>query len=186
MGIFESSEYSLKENTMQVSLIVTILGSDKPGLVSSISEVLETYKANWSESRMAHLAGKFAGILQVSVAETDKEALTIALDNLQSDSLKIRIETLEATHKIQPTKTLNIEILCQDRIGIINDVTEVLAKLNVNIEELDSTVKEASMAGGMLFSAELTLGLPDDVTAEEVEDSLEEMSDQLMIDINLS
>ena len=171
---------------MHVSLIITILGSDKPGLVSSISEVLETHKANWSESRMAHLAGKFAGILQISVDETNIEALTVALDDLQTDTLRIRIETAQESQYTHTTKTLNIEILCQDRIGIINDVTEVLAKLNVNIEELDSTVKEASMSGGMLFSAELTLGLPDNVTADEVEDCLEEMSDQFMIDINLS
>ena len=171
---------------MHVSLIITILGSDKPGLVSSISEVLETHKANWSESRMAHLAGKFAGILQISVDETNIEALTVALDDLQTDTLRIRIETTQESQYTHTTKTLNIEILCQDRIGIINDVTEVLAKLNVNIEELDSTVKEASMSGGMLFSAELTLGLPDNVTADEVEDCLEKMSDQFMIDINLS
>lgn len=171
---------------MHVSIIVTILGADRPGLVSSISEVLETHKASWTESRMAHLAGKFAGILEISLPESNVETLNIALDKLQTNDLRIRIEAAQKTNKPSPTKTLNVEILCQDRLGIINDVTEVLAKLNVNIEELDSTVKEASMAGGMLFCAELSLGLPEGVNAEAVEDALEEMSDQLMIDINLS
>ena len=108
------------------------------------------------------------------------------LNKLETNELKIQIETADATSKPTATKTLDIEILCQDRIGIINDVTEVLAKLNVNIEELESTVKEASMAGGLIFSAELRLGLPGDVNANDVEDCLEELSDQLMIDINLS
>jgi len=170
---------------MYVSLVITILGTDKLGLVSSISEILESHGANWSESRMSHLAGKFAGILQVSVNKTDKDALTASLEALQSKGLKIHIETTQVSEK-KSSKTLNIEILCQDRVGIINDVTEVLAKLNVNIEELESSVKEASMSGGMLFSAELTLGLPEDITAEAVEDSLEEMSDQLMIDVKLN
>jgi len=171
---------------MHVSLIITILGADRPGLVSSISEVLEAHKGSWSESRMAHLAGKFAGILQISVPEANIEALSIALDKLQDEDLKILIETAQSSNKPAATKTLSVEILCQDRIGIINDVTEVLSKLNVNIEELDSSIKEASMAGGMLFCAELTLGLPEGVDADAVEDALEEMSDQLMIDINLS
>ena len=186
MGNFAYTENSLKEINMHISLIITILGADRPGLVSSISEVLETHKGSWSESRMAHLAGKFAGILQISLPDSNIEALSIALDKLQTNDLRILIETAQATNKPAPTKTLNIEILCQDRIGIVNDVTEVLAKLHVNIEELDSTVKEASMAGGMLFCAELTLGLPEGVNANAVEDALEEMSDQLMIDINLS
>ena len=171
---------------MQVSLIITILAADRPGLISSISEVLEDHNSNWTESRMAHLSGKFAGLLQVSVDESNFESLTNALDNMQTSELKILVEKAETTNKPAPTKTLKIEILCQDRIGIINDVTEELAKLNVNIEELDSSVKEASMSGGMLFSAELTLGLPEGVDAHAVEDCLEELSDQLMIDINLS
>lgn len=171
---------------MQISLIITILGTDKPGLVSSISEALEAHGGSWSESRMAHLAGKFAGILQVSTTDSSIEALRTALDQLQTDDLKILIETTQKPHKPTSSKTLNVEILCQDRIGIINDVTEVLTKLNVNIEELDSTVKEASMSGGMLFCAKLSLGLPEGVNADAVEDALEEMSDQLMIDINLS
>lgn len=171
---------------MQAHLIITILGTDEPGLVNSISDALEKHKASWSESRMAHLAGKFAGILQVSVADNNIEALSVELDKLQTNDLKILIETSNSTEKPVATKTLNIEILCQDRIGIINDVTEVLAKLNVNIEELDSTVKEASMAGGMLFCADLKLGLPNNVDADAVEDCLEELSDQLMIDIKLS
>jgi len=171
---------------MNISLIITILGDDKPGLVRSISEVLGSHTANWSESRMAHLAGKFAGILEVSVSENNLKVLSSALENLQTDGLKIQIETAQKIQLDEPTETLQVGILCQDRIGIINDVTQVLASLNVNIEDLESTVKEASMAGGMLFDAKLTLGLPKDITAESVEDALEKMSDQLMIDINLS
>jgi len=171
---------------MQLPLIITILGNDEPGLVNSLSDALGKHNASWSESRMAHLAGKFAGILQVSLPENDIEALTDELDKLQTNDLKILIETASSSEPPETTKTLNIEILCQDRIGIINDVTEVLAKLNVNIEELDSTVKEASMSGGMLFSADLRLGLPDNVSADDVEDCLEEVSDQLMIDIKMS
>ncbi len=171
---------------MQVSLIITILGNDEPGLVNSLSDALEKHSASWSESRMAHLAGKFAGILQVSLPENHVESLSVELEKLQTNDLKILLEKANATEKTVVTKTLNVEILCQDRIGIINDVTEVLAKLNVNIEELDSTVKEASMAGGMLFCADLRLGLPDNVNADAVEDCLAELSDQLMIDIKLS
>lgn len=171
---------------MQVPLIITILAADRPGLISSISEILEDHKGNWTESRMAHLAGKFTGLLQVSVDESNLESLKSELDKIQTNDLKILVEKAEATKKPAPTKTLNIEILCQDRIGIINDVTEELAKLDVNIEELDSSVKEASMSGGMLFSAELTLGLPEGIDADAVEDCLEKLSDQLMIDINLS
>lgn len=169
---------------MQVSLVITILGSDQPGLVKSLSETLNRFKSNWTESRMSHLAGKFAGILQISVPSDQVDGLTTALQALQSGGLKISIERSEQAQSTTPSKVLNLELLGQDRPGIIHDITEQLARLHVNIEELESQVKEASMSGGMLFCAQLKLGLPEDVTTEAVQDSLESMSDQFMVDIN--
>ena len=81
---------------------------------------------------------------------------------------------------------LSLDLLGQDRPGIIQDITEQLAHLNVNIEELESQIKEASMSGGVLFSAQLKLSLPKSLSPEEVQDSLESMSDQFMVDINFS
>ena len=170
---------------MQVSLIITILGPDRSGLVKSLSEILNRFQGNWTESRMSHLAGKFAGILQISVPTDNVDELTTALQALQSDGLQVSIEKAEQGNTTA-TKVLSLELLGQDRPGIIHDITEQLARLNVNIEELESQVKEASMSGGTLFCAQLKLGLPENVTTEAVQDSLESMSDQFMVDINFS
>ena len=170
---------------MQVSLIITILGPDKPGLVESLSETLTKFGGSWTESRMAHLAGKFAGLLQVSLPADNLELLTKAINELQTDSFKIQIEKADSDIS-KPTKTLKLELLGQDRPGIIYDITQQLAKLDVNIEELESHIREASMSGEILFCAELTLGLPANITPDVVQDSLEDMSDQFMIDVNFS
>jgi glycine cleavage system regulatory protein len=135
---------------------------------------------------MAHLAGKFAGILQVSLPVDQIDALTTALNELQSDSLKIQIEKTVEDAVVKPDKILTLELLGQDRPGIIHDITQQLATLNVNIEELESHIKEASMSGEILFSAELKLGLPQGVSTEAVQDILEDMSDQFMIDVKFS
>ena len=52
---------------MQTSLVITILGPDKVGLVKSLSKTLNQHKGSWTESRMSRLGGKFAGLLEVSV-----------------------------------------------------------------------------------------------------------------------
>ncbi len=170
---------------MQVSLIITILGPDKPGLVESLSETLTKFGGSWTESRMAHLAGKFAGLLQVSLPAENVEPLTKAICELETDSFKIHVEKADSEVS-KPVKILKLELLGQDRPGIIFDITQQLAKLEVNIEELESHIREASMSGEILFCAELTLGLPANVTSDEVQDALEEMSDQFMIDVNFS
>ena len=45
------------------SLVVTVIGKDRPGLVESVSAVVEEHGGSWVESRMSRLAGEFAGIL---------------------------------------------------------------------------------------------------------------------------
>jgi glycine cleavage system regulatory protein len=171
---------------MQASLVITVLGPDRPGLVGSLSKTLNKFQGSWSESRMSQLAGKFAGILLVSLSVDQIDELTAALNQLQSQSLKIQIERVNEDEVKTPEKIINIELLGQDRPGIIHDITQQLATLNVNIEELESNIKEASMSGEILFSAELKLGLPAGVTAEAVQETLEEMSDQFMVDVNFS
>ncbi len=171
---------------MQVSLVITVLGPDRKGFVKSLSETINKNHGSWKESRMSHLAGKFAGIMQIAVPEDYLESLSTELNNLQTDSFKITIEKAVKNTNQATTATLSLELMAQDRQGIIHDITKQLEQLNVNIEELDTEVREASMSGGTLFIAKLTLGLPDGVSADEVQDSLESMSDQFMVDLDFS
>lgn len=170
---------------MQVTLIITVLGDDRPGLVESISSVLNEFGGSWTESRMVHLAGKFAGLLQITLSETKVDMFKTKLAALESQQLTIAIE--ESANIIAiPDKIINFEILGQDRPGIIRDITQQLSKLQINIEELNSEIKQASMSGETLFSAKMKLGLPEDVSVEAVKDILEEMSDKFMVDVSFN
>ena len=168
---------------MQTSLVLTVLGADSKGLVKSLSNVINDYSASWQESRMVHLAGKFAGLLQVSLPQDQVEPLKKALSVLEKQGLTIAIE--QANSVSEPiTQVLTLEVLGQDRPGIIHDITHQLEALHVNIEKLESELRTASMSSESLFYAQLTLGLPDNISPEDVQDSLESMSDQLMVDLN--
>jgi glycine cleavage system regulatory protein len=168
---------------MQTSLVLTILGNDNQGLVKGLSVVLNEHNASWEESRMVHLAGKFAGLLQVSLPVDQLEPLKKALKTLEKKGLSVVTEHVQAT--IEPTNhMLTLEVLGQDRPGIIHDITHQLADLHINIEKLESELRIAPMSAEHLFYAQLTLGLPDGVSAENVQDTLEAMSDQLMVDFN--
>lgn len=166
---------------MHKSLVLTVLGDDRPGLVETLSDIINRQQGNWMESRMAHLAGKFAGLLHVSVPERQYPALSQALQTELAD-LHIQIEDVSAA-AAPANNTLNLALLGQDRPGIIHDVTQVLAQLNVNVEELSSEVTEASMSGEMLFQADLELSVPDTISQDQVRDALESLADQLMVDV---
>ena len=76
---------------MATYLVLTIIGDDKPGLVGLLSETISRHSGNWLESNMSHLAGKFAGILRVSVGDDEADALVADLQGLSS-VLKLVVE----------------------------------------------------------------------------------------------
>lgn len=170
---------------MQSSLVLTVLGPDRAGLVKSIAEAVKAHHGNWQESRMVHLAGQFAGLAHVTLPQEQVAALQQSLQTLQSDGLQILVQHSDTAspHNITP---LTLELLGHDRPGIIHDITRQLAALNVNIEELVSEQRAAPMSSELLFYAHLKLGLPQGVTADDVQGAFENMPDPLTVDIAFS
>ncbi|MDX9987518.1 MULTISPECIES: ACT domain-containing protein [Thiothrix] len=170
---------------MQSSLVLTVLGSDRAGLVKSIAEAVAAHQGNWQESRMVHLAGQFAGLAHVTLPQEQLAALTQTLQALQQDGLQILLQHCETptTRAITP---LSLELLGHDRPGIIHDITRLLAALNVNIEELESEQRAAPMSSELMFYAHLKLGLPEGVTADDVQGAFETMPDPLTVDLSFS
>ena len=170
---------------MQTSLVLTILGPDRSGLVKSVAEAVKNHQGNWQESRMVRLAGQFAGLAHVTIPTEQAEALTQALNALQADGLQILVQQSHDTSSTKLTP-LTLELLGQDRPGIIHDITRQLAALNVNIEELESEQRPAPMSSELLFYAQLKLGLPEGISADEVQSAFEAMPDPLMVDLSFS
>ena len=173
---------------MQVSLVLTVLSDDKPGLVQRISEVLVAHEANWTESRMVHLAGKFAGLLQATLAQDKLDSLRAGLHSLQeSQGINILVDQVDDPEAVaDPAEELRLEVLGQDMPGIVNRITEALLQLNVNVEELNTEQRSAPMSAETLFYAEITMGLPEGVSADDVQDALEGLSAELMVDLQFS
>lgn len=169
---------------MQSFLIITLLGIDRSGLVKSLSEVVKQHQGNWQESRMVRMDGQFAGLAHVSIDSRHTETLTQALLQLESEDLQILIKQSKASSV--PANTLSLELLGNDRQGIIHDITQQLSSLNVNIEKLHSEQRIAPMSNDTLFYAEMILGLPKGVTEEDIQQAFETLSDSLMVDMTLS
>lgn len=170
---------------MNTTLIITVLATDRPGIVKTISKTLVEHNASWLDSRMMNLVGKFSGLLQVSVPKDQLVKLKEALQVLHDSDNQLQILMEEADEVVAaPESSLSLELLGADRPGIIDDITEVLIGLQVNINSLETEQRVASMSGELLFYANLSLGLPEGVSDERVQDALEALSDQLMVDIN--
>jgi len=170
------------------SIILTLVGPDRPGLVSRLSEQVAARGGSWLESRMAHLAGQFAGMVLVSIGDDQIEALAGAFEALRADGLQVLIHSgaAETPRTPPPDPLLVLELVCQDRPGIVRDVTRVLAGSGVNIEELTTNILSGSFSGETLFHAEARLRVPAAIGTDGLRRDLERLGNDLMVDFKLT
>ena len=167
-------------------LVLTLIGDDKPGLVNAASEAVAAHGGTWLESRLARLAGKFAGIVHIAAPDERTGELIDALNALQSAGLKVAVERGAA--QAAPTaheRHIEIEIVGNERPGIVRDLTQTLKNLGANIEEFSSGVESAAFTGGELFRANIRVGLPDTLSLGELKRTLERLAGEIMVDLTL-
>ena len=168
------------------TLVLTAIGDDQSGLVDALSGVIASHGASWDQSHMSHLAGKFAGIVQISVPEGKVDALVAALEPLEQQGLlDITTSTAPAEAGRSTGRPMRLELLGQDRVGIIHDLSHALAALGVSIHELQTATGSAPMGGGVLFQATALLEVPADVDQAALRDTVEQLSNELMVDIDI-
>lgn len=168
-----------------IDLVLTLIGPDHPGIVDSVSEVVAAHGGNWLESRMAHLAGKFAGVLCVEVAEENAAALEESLGRLAVSGLKVIVERSSPVEAPRQ-HAMEIELLGVDRPGLVHEVSALLAAHRINVEELATDRRAAAHSGDHMFHAHIRVIIPETVDVTAVRQGLERLAGDLMVEIRLA
>lgn len=169
---------------MKTSLVLTLIGPDRPGLVSAVAARASAAGANWMESRMSQLAGQFAGVVRLEVDEDAVAQLETALRGLEAEGLRLTIERGRVA-PAQTLRTVRLDLVGHDRPGIVRDISAVLARHGVGIEALETECESASMSGELLFRARAELGVPAATSLDALRDDLEALANELMVDLEL-
>ncbi len=171
------------------TLVLTVLGDDRSGLVDALADVVEAQGGNWTKSRMAELAGKFAGIVLVTVPDANAASFEAALDPLHEQGLLDITVAASQTDAAQSNDgsdaVFALSLLGPDQPGIVHELSGALAERNVSIADLRTELREAPMAGGMLFEAHALLEAPAGLSATELQQCIEDLEAELMVDIEL-
>jgi glycine cleavage system regulatory protein len=170
---------------MTASLVVTVVGPDRPGIVNRLSECAQRLGANWAASRMANLAGQFAGMVHFEVAEARADELAKALAALESADLHVVIARSGAAAPAAALRRVRLELVGHDRPGIVRDLSGSLAQRGVSIEELETQVASAAMSGESLFKVKAVLAVPEGLPNDELRRGLEALANEMMVDVEL-
>jgi len=163
-------------------LALTIIADDRPGIVEKVADMVSSHGGNWLESNMSRLAGKFAGILLVDIAENKQADLLAALETLNTQGIRVSGEASKVTETIAG-EHLGLMVVGNDRPGIVGELSSLLAKLHVNVEELSTNCEDAPMSSETLFRATAKVSLPaSGLSKEQLQEALEALSDDLMVE----
>ena len=164
-------------------LVITIVGKDHSGIVGALSTVVAEHEGNWLSSSMSNLAGQFAGIIEVAVADDKREALAAAIGALPD--LQVHSVIGDASTEIGGLPLAELEVVGVDHPGIVLRLTEVLKDKGVNLLQFASWCEPAPNSGEDLFRAVAEFELPDTVDMEGLKAELENLAEDLAVDIEL-
>ncbi len=168
---------------MRDTLVLTIIGADRAGLVESLAAKIAAVGGNWEESRMARLAGQFAGILLVTVDTARSDELVHALRG-REPARQVTVRPTAAPAKAAGVH-VRLDITGHDRPGIVRDISKILVERGANIEDLESEVGSAPMSGDQMFTVRIELRAPS-LDLADLRSRLEALAGELMVDISVS
>ena len=165
--------------------LITFIADDRPGLVEEFSDALASHGANWLESRMSHLGGRFAGIVRIAVPSARLAELERALAALESRGMTLRLDSAGREAPPAALTLHRLEIVGHDRPGIVHEFAAALARRRINVGDLRSDIRNAPMSSGPLFHASVEIEVPAGFDLEELRDALEAIADELTIEYAL-
>ena len=167
------------------SLVVTVMGNDRPGIVKLLSHQAQRFGANWTDSRMARLAGEFAGMVHFEVPRENADALAAALRTLDSSGLHVAIAQSTGTAQPGTPRGMSLELVGNDRPGIVASLTRLLAERGVSIENLHTELIGGAAGAGHRFKVAAHLLVPPAISTEDLRGELGVLASEMMLDIAL-
>ena len=170
---------------MQTFAILTVTSNDKPGIVEAIATKVTEHQGSWLESSLAQLAGKFVGVVRISLPQTQCEPLIAQLQQLSSRGITISFDIESANNKSTAQLTAKFHAVGPDRTGIVKELSTAFAKRSINVNELETTLSSMPYSGDPLFEANGEVSLPDDTELNAVYERLDDIANDLGIDISI-
>ncbi len=167
------------------SLVVSIVGADRHGIVSLLADRAQRFGANWAASRLTRLATEFAGTVHFEVPRENADALATALRSLESSGLQIVIARSDGATVPDSLRSVELELVGEDRLGIVSRLTKILAERSVSIESIHTEIIRSGVSGKQTFKIEAHLLVPAALSVDALRLELGTLASEMMVDIAL-
>jgi glycine cleavage system transcriptional repressor len=173
---------------MSEHVILTAIGSDRPGLVDQVSQYLFERGGNIEDSRMVNLRGQFAIMVLVGGEPVTIERINAQLPDL-AHRTGLRVEVHAARRApLAPGEAMPYRLIATaiDQPGLVHRFSHLLSGLGINIESLETRLTPAPYTGAPMFEMELILSVPRRTPLADLRQRLTGLCDELNVDFQLS
>ncbi len=171
---------------MKSRMILSAIGQDRPGLTQALADAVLAAGGNWLESHLSHLGGQFVGAVLVELEADRLDDLERAVRTVDERGLHVKAIPAGDPQPPATGDVVRIDLVGQDRPGIVREVTAALAPLGANIEDFVSVTENGAWSGERLFRATAKATLPAGTTLGQVQDALEAISAEIVADLTFS
>src|SRR5262249_46309194 len=167
------------------SVVVTIMGPDRPGIVSLLSDRAQRHGANWAASRLGRFAREFAGMVHFEVPRDNADALVAALQGLESTGLRLAIAKSDASDVPGTLRSVELSLVADDRIGIVSQLTRMLAERGISIENIQTEIVRGGTSGKTTFKVHAHLLVPAALSIDDLRREVGALAHEMTADVAL-
>jgi len=169
-------------------VFISVIGRDRPGILAALSETLLDLNCNIENISQTILQSVFGALLIVSIPESLnaqmlKSKLIEKLSELDLDVfVKHYDHAIDETRK-QTVHPFVITIVGPDNRGLVEGITRVLARHEINVVNLKAVFKGGTEPHNNVMIFEVDI--PDSAPLPEVRSELKQAAGRLDLEINI-
>jgi len=171
-------------------LVISAIGSDRPGIVNELSQLIVKNNGNIDDSRMTVLGGEFAIILLISAADNELKTIEQIL-NQKAASLELNIITKQTSNTLAESTSLDkkvpyiVEVLAMDNPGIVYKLTDFFSSRDINIQSLQTDRYPAPHTGTQMFAIEMVITVPQTIIINDLRDDFLDLCEDMNLDASI-
>lgn len=167
-------------------LVISAIGSDRPGIVNEISQLIVQNNGNIDDSRMSVLGGEFAIILLISANTGDLDIIEKVL-NEQASSLELNIITKRTSETSLVEKPIPyiVEVLAMDNPGIVHKIADFFSSRKINIQSMQTDRYPAPHTGTQMFAIEMIIAVPPSVIINDLREDFLDICEDMNLDASI-
>lgn len=191
MATLTSNSSSNNSSNSSNQLVISAIGSDHPGIVNELSQLIVQNNGNIDDSRMTVLGGEFAIILLISAS--DSELINIEqILNQQASSLALNITTKQTNDRALAENTsiekkipYIVEVLAIDNPGIVYKLADFFSSRDINIQSLQTDRYPAPHTGTQMFAIEMVITVPQTIIINDLRDDFLDLCEDMNLDASI-